>query len=373
MVEEHFDRHHNIRARVKMATSDRTCHLLEIPFEVRQEIYQQLVSNLTVHVCPDPFRSRHGLPSQRLSHDHSGQATGKFYDGVMECTGKHYQSLIKAGELSHVCSQDSAHEVSDVLHLMLACRDVYLEIEPLLWSTVTFATGLPQFAVFDMRYLSKSLHSRNPEIVPRASLLQKLILTLPRTELLASEMGHERRYAASSNLAMVDGKVRQSLGQINSQCPNLHSITFIMDATQLECSLDPHQIIVYILADVQAMISFRGLKSFRILYNGSFVPDVSDARNPPDREGLTVRFRHQLESCQHALWEMATGEGTPLNPTQDKAGWLGRYAIFDNDDARINEFCERTIRHYNVWWMGLTVNEKRAINGDSLDPETLNA
>ena len=291
----------------------------------------------------------------------------------MECTGKYYQSLIKAGELSHVCAQDSAHEVSDVLHLMLACRDIYLEVEPLLWSTVTFVTGLPQFAVFDMRYLAISLHSRNPEIVPRASLLQKLTLTLPRTDLLSSEMGRDRRYAASSNYTMIDEKVQQSLRQINSQCLNLHSITFIMDATQLESSLDPHQIIVYILADVQAMLSFRGLKGFRILYSGSFVPDVSDARNPPDREGLTVPFRHQLESCQHALWEMATGESTPLNPTQDKAGWLGRYSIFDNDDPRINEFCERTIRHYNVWWMGLTVNEKRAIYGDSLEPETLNA
>lgn len=353
----------------------RSSVLLGLPFEVRQGIYEQLLLNLTVHVCPDPFRLRHGLVSPRLSHDRSGRVLGNFYDGLMACTGKHYQSLIKAGELSHVCSHDSAHQVYDALHLMLSCKDIYRELEPLLWSMVTFSTGLPQFGFFDMRYLAVPLRTRLPEIVPRANLLQKLILTLPRTDELASELGRDRRYAHANTGAYIDGMTVRSLTQLNTRCPNLHSIIFIVDATQLEYSPDPHQIIAYVLPDIQAMLSFHQLKDFRIIYNGSFAPNWHDSSNPRGHDGLTSPFKNQLEACQHALWEMLTGNGAPLDHHQDQTGWLGRKSRFvdEDEDARLEEFCERTVRHYNGWWMKLTVDEKKAMYGEHLDHETLHS
>jgi hypothetical protein len=50
---------------------------------------------------------------------------------------------------------------------MLACTQIYLELEPFLWSKIDFVIGLPQFCVFFRPNLAIPLRNRFPELSPR--------------------------------------------------------------------------------------------------------------------------------------------------------------------------------------------------------------
>ena len=346
-------------------------NFLELPFEVRHAIYEQLLFDLTVHVCPDESQLNHSRapissPSLRVgtrSDDRCGvRKRGNFYNEAMDCSSRHYQTLVRPGTWSSITRSD--YEASDIMHLAVACKKVYFEIEPLLWSKVRFTVGVPCSGDFFKRYLNLALRSHPTTFTSRANVIQTLVLVLPRTDELASEMGRDLRYHHFNARTYVRDKVDQSLDHLTTQLPKLRSVEVVLDSSQLRYQETPHQIIPYVRRDVEAILRFRNrLENFSVRYSGSFSPSsyYPDCSN---FEGLRAPFRKQLDSCERALWDMVTGKGMPLDAEQDETGWLGKGMKFESDDPQLNEFCERVIRHYNSWWMSLAVAEKEAIKRD---------
>lgn len=331
--------------------------LLGLPFEVRQAVYEQLLSNAVVHPCSDESQLNHycvptgdSIQAVPVPDDRPRTGTpGSFFDELMECSGKHYQSLIKPGKWSNVCSPSYPFKVSDMLHFMLACKKIYLELEPLFWSKITLAIGLPSFSIFFEQYLSTPLRSLAPEVVARAQVLPRLVLLLPRIEELRSQMCRgDKRYTLYAADACIKERLEQSLDHMTSSCPSVRSVEVIIDAAHFEFSSEENHIIVYAGFDVAHLLRFQGLKDFAVTYCGDFSPSYYQ----------TVFADRRLKSCERALWEMVTGKGEPLDLAQNRTGWVGTdHSVVEEDDPRLWGFCERVIRHYNTGWKGSDVKD----------------
>ncbi len=281
----------------------------------------------------------------------------------MKCSSSQYRTLIKPEKWSVRCSPLYDYQVSDLVNFMLACKKIYHEFEPLLWSGMKLAAGLPQFGIFFKRYLTIPLRSRFPELVPRAEVLQKMIVALPRSDKLASEMGRDLRYYHLPAYGHVRDKIEQSLIHLTRYCPQLSSVMVIIDAAQLEPPPDPADVIAYARSDIEIILRFHDLKSFAVLHSGPF--------SGADTRGVKSIFKKQLEICQEVARDMVTGTAAPLEAQEDYPEESTRDLAIEYDKPELGEYCERVARTYRTWWMGISEEQKTSLLNRHTESEEL--
>lgn len=345
-----------------MATLDGPFPILKLPIEVRWVIYRQLLSNLSIHPCPEVSRLRHD--STRVKHHTEEPDHQTFPTDTIKCSSRHFESLLLWSKWSHVCSSHYEHNTSDLIHFMLACTQIYLESEPFLWSKIDFVIGLPQFCVSFRPKLAIPLRNRFPEFRPHDNILQKLTLVLPRMDELVSRMAYAPRYSNLDARAYVTENIEQSLTILTTECPGLRSVTFIMDASELES--DTEVVVPYPYTYIDWILRFKNLKHCAISCSGVLMAQ--------DAGYVSLMYRKHLDICEQVLKEMVTGFAPKsVEAHSNCPTFLIERLIFEDDDKKphVAEYCGRVARARNVWWEGLPVKEREALVRDEAYKKTV--
>jgi hypothetical protein len=131
-----------------------------------------------------------------------GRNAGDFHDDFMECSGHHYQSLIKPDLPAYPFKASTSR--TSYSH----ARRRFSKSNPCYDQAPLSQTGLPTFGMFFENYFSIPLRSHGPKFVPRADVISKLVLALPRIDELAFEMGHNLNYYRLDVDAYIEQRVK---------------------------------------------------------------------------------------------------------------------------------------------------------------------
>jgi hypothetical protein len=252
-----------------------------LPLELREIIYT-IICEQVIHCCCSP--QKHGKGNQNIlieSPEFQQQGLADFYwDCCVECAQSDYLPLLRKTTpwFSTICPTTGLDfRASDLLSLLLTCKDIWLEAEPIAWKKFTLCLGLSQLETFHKRFLKLPLRSETSQ-TPRSIALRNLQLSIPNFFTLASQVGRSKKSHGLSGHQTVGDACRDSIKALG-ECSKLQNMDFIV-------SLDP-QISNY-------SIQFQDIWIPLMTKSHSLVGmDVYYAQNLPDRAFL-LRSGQQL-------------------------------------------------------------------------------
>jgi hypothetical protein len=332
-----------------MAIVDKPFPVLRLPIEVRWVIYKQLLSNFSLHPCQSVRYHTDPIPQDF-----------EFFPQVMDCS-RHDDQI---SEWSSICSLDYSYKPSDLRNLMLVCKRIHLELEPLLWTNINLIIGLPRFYLFFRQHLTVSLRSAFPNVRSRHQVLQKLTLVLPRLDLMFESWAHPPALDESGSTVYVREAIEQALTCLRTVHPDLQHVAFVVNEWELQP--DARKIIPLPYTYLEWMLHFKNLKHCTIIFSGARVSQAAGY--------VSKLYRRQLGICEQVLKEMITSTAAdPIEAGGDCPTHLIEQAMFDNIEAKpiLREYCERVARRRNQWWESLSVKEQEVLVRDEAERRRL--
>jgi hypothetical protein len=177
----------------------------QLPLELREHIYN-VVCDQIIHCCCSP--EKHVPKSTPVAAEPPGflpqDAVDFHWNCCVECSQHDHRPLLRNAKwCSTALRTGLGLRTSDVLSLLLTCKDVWREVEPTFWKTATLSLGLAQFDVFHHKCLLLPLRSTEPQ-VPRHRALKKLHISIPQLASLANEIGLDYRSHGLSGHFLAD-------------------------------------------------------------------------------------------------------------------------------------------------------------------------
>lgn len=193
---------------------------LNLPVEIREVIYGNLLNGHTLRICPAKHFAEHIDDEHSVSYEASAEAC--FYVGLLKCTNTHSQHLTAPRAHYYTRPADgSPFLLADILSLMLSCSQVYSEVDHLFWSSTDFAIGISQFASFHNDVLSRTMRKLG---LPRSHLVSSLQIAIPRPPSVVNTISPN----FETNLEAVtafDSSVAQSIALLSAEYPQLKCVT----------------------------------------------------------------------------------------------------------------------------------------------------
>jgi hypothetical protein len=206
-----------------------TFGLLDLPVELRNAIYVNLIHDQPLRICPARHPLRYADDQQCLAYQESKEAC--FYIELLRCANRHYQHLVPPDKTSYSRKQSTLHSTKqmddsllppiDVLNFMRCCRTICIELEPMFWSAANFAMGISQFGSFYDDVLSRKILGSDQ---PRSHLISRLQVAVPHVADVMDRFTHNFRSNVSAATAL-DDSVARSVALLSTEFPNLHFIT----------------------------------------------------------------------------------------------------------------------------------------------------
>ena len=206
-----------------------TFGLLDLPVELRNAIYVNLLHGQPLRICPARHPLRYADDQQCLAYQESEEAC--FYIELLRCANRHFQHLIPPDKSSYSMKQPTRYSAKqmdhslvtpfDVLNFMRCCRTICTELESMFWSTANFAMGISQFGSFYDNVLSRKIRGSDRS---RSHLISRLQIAIPRVAGVMDRISHNFRSNVSAATAL-DDSVARSVALLSTECPNLHFVT----------------------------------------------------------------------------------------------------------------------------------------------------
>lgn len=212
-----------------------TSGLLDLPVELRNAIYVNLIHGQPIRICPGRHPVRDANDQQCLVYQESKEAC--FYIELLRCANRHFEHITPLSRLptsytsSTSMKQPVRHSTKqmnhslvaplDILNFMRCCRTICNELESMFWSTANFAVGISQFGGFYDDVLSRNIRGSDQ---PRSRLISKLQVAIPRVAAVMDRISHNFNSNVSA-ATVLDDSIARSVALLSTECPNLQIIT----------------------------------------------------------------------------------------------------------------------------------------------------
>jgi hypothetical protein len=316
----------------------------QLPLELRENIYNVICDQI-IHWCCSP--EKHVPKSTPVAAEPPGflpqDAVDFHWNCCVECSQHDHRPLLRNAKWCSTTFRTGLRlRTSDVLSLLLTCKDMWHEVEPTFWKTATLSLGLAQFDAFHHKCLLLPLRSTKPQ-VPRHKALKKLHISIPQLASLANEIGRDSRSHGLSGHFLADNACFTSSKTLlqYSSLENL-DITVSVDDSSAFLPTEPFYALISSLtsnlqpvANVEIYYAERrsNLEPQRLLKR-------SQLFNPRDlRSGVLNNIEHTSSRYAAALGKAAKDmlKGRPAPPPLSDGDDLPYWVPWDSQKDGLSE------------------------------------